>query len=185
MSGSDDESDGTSSSDEAAERKEVAAVRNVSDSASDSESESESSDALDMVSDDGGDRSGENMKQLFSTQLMSLSAPFCEFCGAMLEVADLGQYDTTVNCVDCHRPAKIDMTAVVEVTRALDGAKLIADDGNSADKRDEDQPTIDEECPSCNNNLAYYRTMQLRSADEGQTIFYTCTECGWKWRQNS
>eukprot|EP01051_Picozoa_sp_SAG22_P018196 SAG22_NODE_2993_length_2043_cov_5.008230_3_plen_169_part_00 len=121
----------------------------------------------------------------FDTALVSLSTPFCNFCGAMLDVADLGDSDDSVTCTDCNRKAKIDLTAVVEVTRALDGSKFVADDGVSADKRDEDQPTIEEECPSCAHNMAYYRTMQLRSADEGQTIFYTCTECGWKCRQNS
>ena len=40
-------------------------------------------------------------------------------------------------------------TSAAAVSRALDGSKIVEDDGVSADKRDEDQPTIDEECPSC------------------------------------
>ncbi|EIJ94968.1 uncharacterized protein NEPG_00493 [Nematocida parisii ERTm1] len=41
---------------------------------------------------------------------------------------------------------------------------------------------IKEECPECRSEYLYYYTMQLRSADEGQTVFYEC-DCGYK--QNS
>ncbi|KAF8367255.1 rpoa-12 [Pristionchus pacificus] len=36
---------------------------------------------------------------------------------------------------------------------------------------------VDHICPKCNNGKATYSTMQTRSADEGQTVFYTCTNC--------
>lgn len=32
-------------------------------------------------------------------------------------------------------------------------------------------------CPRCNYNLATYDTAQTRSADEGQTVFYSCVKC--------
>lgn len=34
-------------------------------------------------------------------------------------------------------------------------------------------------CPKCGNEKMYYKAVQLRSADEGQTIFYMCS-CGYK-----
>ena len=79
---------------------------------------------------------------------------------------------------------ELDVQHAVKIQLA--GAKLGAEKKSSA-RRDEDLPTVEEECPSCGNSVAYYRTMQLRSADEGQTIFYTCTnpQCGWKWKQDS
>lgn len=35
-------------------------------------------------------------------------------------------------------------------------------------------------CPKCNKPEMMYNTAQLRSADEGQTVFYTCDGCGYK-----
>lgn len=53
---------------------------------------------------------------------------------------------------------------------------------------DEDEaegPVIDRKCPKCSNNKMSYATLQLRSADEGQTVFYTCTKCSFKETENS
>lgn len=35
-------------------------------------------------------------------------------------------------------------------------------------------------CPRCGNKELLYNTAQLRSGDEGQTVFYTCEHCGYK-----
>lgn len=35
-------------------------------------------------------------------------------------------------------------------------------------------------CPKCGNPELTYNTAQLRSADEGQTVFYSCESCGYK-----
>lgn len=44
--------------------------------------------------------------------------------------------------------------------------------------------TIRETCPKCGREEVRYYTQQLRSADEGTTVFYTC-ECGNKWNDNN
>lgn len=42
---------------------------------------------------------------------------------------------------------------------------------------DPEGPIVERKCPKCGNDRMSYATLQLRSADEGQTVFYTCTEC--------
>ena len=39
---------------------------------------------------------------------------------------------------------------------------------------------IDEECPKCHAPRMAYTERQLRSVDEGQSIFYQCLKCGHK-----
>ncbi len=42
------------------------------------------------------------------------------------------------------------------------------------------EATIRQTCPQCGREEMRYYTQQLRSADEGSTVFYTC-DCGYKW----
>ncbi|CCF58015.1 hypothetical protein KAFR_0D03670 [Kazachstania africana CBS 2517] len=49
----------------------------------------------------------------------------------------------------------------------------------------EDGAVIKEKCPKCGNDEMRYHTLQLRSADEGATVFYTCTACNYKFRTNN
>jgi DNA-directed RNA polymerase I subunit RPA12 len=45
--------------------------------------------------------------------------------------------------------------------------------------------TVDEPCVKCGHVGLDFYTMQLRSADEGSTVFYECRACGHKWNQNN
>jgi len=37
-------------------------------------------------------------------------------------------------------------------------------------------------CPKCRHTEAYYKQLQMRSADEPMTTFYRCIKCGNNWR---
>lgn len=57
-------------------------------------------------------------------------------------------------------------------------------DGNDDDLEDEEDlaadgwPSTQEPCPACDNPELLFKAVQLRSADEGTTIFYRCARCG-------
>ncbi|KRH95114.1 RNA polymerase I transcription factor TFIIS, subunit A12.2/RPA12 [Pseudoloma neurophilia] len=51
-------------------------------------------------------------------------------------------------------------------------------------KNEDKGAKIAETCPKCGSEEMYYKAVQLRSADEGQTIFYTC-DCGYKFATHS
>ncbi|ORD96675.1 RPA12 [Hepatospora eriocheir] len=56
---------------------------------------------------------------------------------------------------------------------------------NTIEKNNRNEGIINEICPNCNHNQLSYTTLQLRSADEGQTVFYTCLNCKHKFTINS
>jgi len=51
------------------------------------------------------------------------------------------------------------------------------------EKEVEIYPIIKIDCGKCGNKEAFYWTVQTRSADEPETIFYKCTKCKNQWRQ--
>ena len=48
-----------------------------------------------------------------------------------------------------------------------------------------ERATVDEKCPKCKHKGLNFYTMQLRSADEGQTVFYECPKCAHTFSQNN
>ena len=50
-------------------------------------------------------------------------------------------------------------------------------------KEDDLLPKERVSCSKCGNNEAYWILRQTRSADEAETRIYTCTKCGYRWRE--
>ncbi|KAL7901220.1 hypothetical protein HDV63DRAFT_365343 [Trichoderma sp. SZMC 28014] len=46
-------------------------------------------------------------------------------------------------------------------------------------------PTTKETCPKCGAKEVRYTTLQLRSADEGTTLFYYCPDCSERWNEGN
>ena len=44
---------------------------------------------------------------------------------------------------------------------------------------------VSEECPKCKHPKMFFWTQQLRSADEGQTVFYECGNCSHRYSVNT
>ena len=43
-----------------------------------------------------------------------------------------------------------------------------------------ERATVEQDCEveGCDSTLQYFYSLQLRSVDEGQTVYYECTKCG-------
>lgn len=58
-------------------------------------------------------------------------------------------------------------------------------EGGVNDDGEQKRATVEETCDKCGHTKATFYTLQLRSVDEGQTVFYECLGCGHKWSQNN
>lgn len=57
--------------------------------------------------------------------------------------------------------------------------------GNEDGTGKQEYATVDEPCPECQHSQAKFYTLQLRSVDEGSTVFYECLGCKHKWNQDN
>lgn len=78
-------------------------------------------------------------------------------------------------CSRCPFAAPITNTRVREVLFPEDRKKV------SVVRMEEKTQIV---CEKCGHDEATVHQMQTRSADEGSTIFYTCTKCAHKWKIN-
>eukprot|EP01102_Stenamoeba_stenopodia_P019335 TRINITY_DN7280_c0_g1_i1.p2 TRINITY_DN7280_c0_g1~~TRINITY_DN7280_c0_g1_i1.p2 ORF type:complete len:140 (+),score=38.94 TRINITY_DN7280_c0_g1_i1:119-538(+) len=123
--------------------------------------------------------SSSTTKKAASAKLDSL---FCPDCGSLFP---LPTESGNVICDICgFKRGHEELAAQVVVTRS----KMIRAYKAEKDKTEDDEShgaTINEECPQCGYNEMYFTTAQLRSADEGQTVFYECISCGFKFSVNT
>ncbi|RKO91940.1 transcription factor S-II-domain-containing protein [Blyttiomyces helicus] len=119
------------------------------------------------------------------------SLVFCPECGSLLDPPS-GAEDS-VACEVCGGLVVAQAFESIEVvTKSRPGAfpdrpKTVVEEGAEEDGNSHlrDGATIKEKCPKCDAPEMVFHTAQLRSADEGQTIFYSCVKCGYKYRVNS
>ena len=64
-------------------------------------------------------------------------------------------------------------------------SSLQGGDGESDGEDEADGPIVERNCPKCGYGRMSYAALQLRSADEGQTVFFTCLKCKHKESENS
>lgn len=108
--------------------------------------------------------------------------PFCR-CGMILDLNDTG----SVHCSTCGFKSSFTACQIAEVvTKSAPRPKpawLNDDDGDGADGNE--NVIIEEPCPKCGHPEQYFYTMQLRSVDEGSTVFYECPKCNNKYSVNN
>jgi DNA-directed RNA polymerase I subunit RPA12 len=111
--------------------------------------------------------------------------PFCPYCGTILETPETV---SSVSCSSC--PFKANFQSLIgeqeQITRSGKKQKMAwVEEDNGDDNTMQKHATIDEPCPKCAHPELYFYTMQLRSVDEGSTVFYECIKCKHKFSQNN
>lgn len=116
------------------------------------------------------------------------SLVFCTDCGNLLDGSSANGKAILI-CDVCGASCK-DASSKVVVTRSkptafpssLRAKKSEVQTLTEADMQTD--ATINQTCEKCGREKVRFYTQQLRSADEGTTVFYTC-ECGHKWNTNN
>jgi len=105
---------------------------------------------------------------------------FCDECGSMMQ-AQNGQWVCQND--DCGHTEARDEANEAGMTTQEDQEE--SDVVDMSDVGEEALgPTTEIRCPECGNDRASFQMQQIRSADESETRFFTCTECGYKWRED-
>lgn len=135
-----------------------------------------------------------------NTELLDLSAPgameapppscfqscldFCPECGSVLPRP--GPL-SAVRCPRCAFALDIADFEGRAVRTALEFNRLeAAGGGRGPDPAPQAEgPVVERRCPRCGHEGMAYHTRQMRSADEGQTVFYTCTRCRFQEKEDS
>eukprot|EP01035_Chromulina_nebulosa_P017275 gene17275-22809_t len=108
--------------------------------------------------------------------------PFCPVCGTILEPPITDQ----VKCSQCPFSCAFSALNVpIIVTSSQPSKRPAWIDPEKLEERVEKNASIEEPCPKCNNSFMYFYTMQLRSVDEGSTVFYECPKCSHKFSINN
>ena len=101
----------------------------------------------------------------------------CSYCPFKCPFANINVPEMTIKCAPTQKPAWI----------ADDTESGTGQASTTGQKDMVKHATIEEPCPKCANPEMYFYTMQLRSVDEGSTVFYECpnTRCGHKFSVNN
>uniref|UniRef100_A0A0D6R2Z3 DNA-directed RNA polymerase subunit n=1 Tax=Araucaria cunninghamii TaxID=56994 RepID=A0A0D6R2Z3_ARACU len=118
---------------------------------------------------------------------------FCDICGTLL------YFDSPVyaSCPLCENKRDVNefrgkemwyKVGAEDIRKHLKLEPFIKVD-NMEEVQEEDEiqqrAVVNEDCPKCHHPQLEYYTRQLRSADEGQTVFYECPNCRHKFAHNT
>lgn len=118
---------------------------------------------------------------------------FCDDCGTLLSLPENAECATCPACPFSRpyttlaaMPAFVVKSTPAELLRRHAVEPVVPPEGEErTEEARRERATVDELCPKCNHRGLDYYTMQLRSADEGQTVFYECKQCGHKFSVNT
>ncbi|KAG9244690.1 transcription factor S-II-domain-containing protein [Calycina marina] len=117
------------------------------------------------------------------------SLVFCTDCGDLLE-SSTGNKETILVCACCGKENRdtASTTITTESKPSSFPSRLRQERSSIQTIQQEDREKdakIAVSCPECEEKEVRYTSAQLRGADEGSTIFYTCPNCNNKWNTNN
>ncbi|MFA5953094.1 MAG: transcription factor S [Candidatus Pacearchaeota archaeon] len=93
---------------------------------------------------------------------------FCPKCGAVLV-----QKRKNDGCPRCNYSAK-SRTKIATSEKITEKKEIPFIKKNVS----EVMPIVNEKCPKCGHDKAYFWTVQTRASDESETKFFKCLKCG-------
>ena len=118
----------------------------------------------------------------------SMPWPFCPSCRATLKVDSSGD----INCAVCNYSSNLGSLSELpsSITRSSDKpvplwARSDEEQALLQRSREPTRATVEEPCVKCGHPEVGFYTVQMRSVDEGQTVFYECPNCRHTWSINN
>ncbi|RWR80113.1 DNA-directed RNA polymerase I subunit RPA12-like protein [Cinnamomum micranthum f. kanehirae] len=107
---------------------------------------------------------------------------FCDICGTMLSLnspkyAKCPRCKLKRNVKEIAGKATSYTVTAEDIRRELNLEPFVQLDKISIEEAGVQRAVVNEACPLCKHPQLEYYTKQLRSADEGQTVFYECPKC--------
>ncbi|KAH7910021.1 hypothetical protein BJ138DRAFT_1173402 [Hygrophoropsis aurantiaca] len=113
---------------------------------------------------------------------------FCPNCATLLNLPQDGE--PVIVCEQCNHEEPATSYENIEITtrshpEAFPSALRQKRKTQTKIHQGKVLPKVSEKCPVCGHLEAFYEEKQMRSADEGSTILYTCVSCKHGWRVNN
>ncbi len=114
--------------------------------------------------------------------------PFCPNCHSTLTVDASG----TIRCNVCSYTSNLSAMQVLPSSTTVSNDTPVplwakSDEEQQALRaaKEPTRATVEEPCVRCGHPEVGYYTVQMRSVDEGQTVFYECPNCNHTWSVNN
>ncbi|XP_045496455.1 DNA-directed RNA polymerase I subunit RPA12 [Colias croceus] len=120
---------------------------------------------------------------MVDTKKFSSTTTFCVKCGSILPLL---QEFGSVKCYACKAIYDVENFNNIKYNYTIHfNTVSVLTNENILNLDNPEGPVVERKCPKCGCDRMSYATLQLRSADEGQTVFYTCVSCKYKETENS
>mmetsp|Transcript_17369 Transcript_17369/g.24140 ORF Transcript_17369/g.24140 Transcript_17369/m.24140 type:complete len:118 (-) Transcript_17369:123-476(-) len=114
--------------------------------------------------------------------------PFCPSCRMILKISETGD----VECTVCSYTSNLNQMNGIPVRITVSKPRPVplwakSDEEQAALRsvKETTRATVEEPCVKCGHPEVGFYTVQLRSVDEGQTVFYECPACKHTWSVNN